>query len=163
MARTLAKLDYAGQLHTFVEAAGREDQQQSFITDEQLAGYAEHLPAAGAAAPKDHFSGMGEMNGREVFFSLPEPLSQVKLANALVPPEEAGTAQTRAADAAGAWEAEARSAFRSAMAPRRPAPPTKADACSSRSLAQMSFSLPASAARSSFTAPVTCPAFACRS
>ncbi len=110
MDRVLARLNYAGQVHTFVEAAGGADQQQSLITDEQLAGYAEHLPAV-AAAPTNHASGMGEMAGREVFFSPPEPLSPIKLANALVPLEEAGSAETRAADAAGAWEAEARFGF----------------------------------------------------
>ena len=77
MARTLAKLNYAGKIKTFVEVAGGAEQQKLFGSGESEAAM----------------------------------LPLVQLANGLVLPEAAGTAATRAADASGAWVAEARFGF----------------------------------------------------
>ena len=84
MDRTLARLNFEGRLKGFVEAAGGVEQQQ-LMTD-----------------------GKPLRQGIRAADVLTDP---VTLANALAPLDEAGNAETRAADAAGAWVAEVRFGF----------------------------------------------------
>lgn len=87
MQRTVAKLNYQGKVKTFIEVAGGVDQEKLFAVDE------------GA-------SKRGKSSDAENSL-----IGQVRLANAMVPPEQTGTAGTRAADAEGAWVAEVRFGF----------------------------------------------------
>ncbi len=97
MDRTLAKLNYAGQVHTFVEVAGGIDQQQ-------LIGTSANGSEAAPARRKRVASASDSVDSEAL-------LSPIELANATVPLDQAGTPETRAADAAGAWVAETRFGF----------------------------------------------------
>jgi hypothetical protein len=97
MDRTLAKLVYAGKVKATIEADGGEEQEIAF--------------PAGAAT---------DSSSRAEAF---HPLAPVDLANATELPSLAGTASTRAADAAGDWIAEVR--FGSPQRDGLPAPGTK--------------------------------------
>jgi Domain of unknown function (DUF5597)/Beta-galactosidase len=92
MDRTLAQLNYTGKVKTFIEPAGGADQEKLFTAD------AETHPNP-AKSKEDS----------------PRPdsalVSSLRLANATVPSESAGTPATRAADASGAWVAEVRFGF----------------------------------------------------
>ena len=83
MSRTIAALNYAGKVKTFIEVAGGADQERLF-----------------AVSP----SKPGERDEDAL-------ISPALLGNALVSLSEAGTLSTRAADASGAWVAEARFGF----------------------------------------------------
>ena len=91
MDRTLAKLGFEGRIRTFIEISGGVDQETIF---EPNTGRPASRPSRTAPAMT-----------REV------PISPVNLANAMVPPADAGNAATRAADAAGDWVAEVRFGF----------------------------------------------------
>ena len=82
MQRTVARLSFDGKIKTFLEVAGGKDQEKVF---------------PGKAACSSSVEG-----------ALLDP---ARLANAMVPIEQAGTAATRAADACGDWVAEARFGF----------------------------------------------------
>jgi Domain of unknown function (DUF5597)/Beta-galactosidase len=86
MDRTLAQLNYAGKIKTFIELAGGADQEKIFTPG----------PAANST----------DSSGQES--ALIDPL---RLANATVPLDTVGTPATRAADASGAWVAEVRFGF----------------------------------------------------
>ena len=86
MDRTLAQLNYAGKIKTFIERAGGVDQEKIF-------------PSGQNAKDAD----LSEQN-----HALVDP---VRLANATVPLDLAGTPATRAADASGAWVVETRFGF----------------------------------------------------
>jgi Domain of unknown function (DUF5597)/Beta-galactosidase len=86
MNRTLAQLNYAGKIKTFIELAGGVDQEKLFTA------------ALGTNNTDFH--------GQES--ALIDP---VNLANATVSLDTAGTPGTRAADASGAWVAEVRFGF----------------------------------------------------
>ena len=83
MSRTVARLNYAGKVKTFVELAGGADQQKLFAA-EGLKGRWQEEDAL---------------------------VSPALLGNALLPLDEAGNPATRAADAGGAWIAETRFGF----------------------------------------------------
>ena len=83
MDRTLAKLVYAGKVKTFVEKTDGVNQEQVFTAE-----------------------GQGSQGNSDA--ALIEPM---RLANAMVPLDEAGTPATRGADASGAWVAEVRFGF----------------------------------------------------
>jgi hypothetical protein len=102
MDRTIAKLNYAGQVKTVVEAAGGADQEMQF--SESL-----HSAKPGAAG------GVGVVSS--------EFVNPVSLANATVAVAEAGTPSTRAADSSGTWIAEVR--FGLPQRDGEPAPGTK--------------------------------------
>ncbi len=87
MSRTLAQLNFAGKIKTFVEDAGGADQEQMF--------------AAGSIGRSENGH-----SGND-----PALLDAAALANAMVPLDQAGTVATRAADAAGDWVVEARFGF----------------------------------------------------
>jgi hypothetical protein len=86
MDRTLAQLNYAGKVKTFIELAGGVDQEKLFTA----------TPTSKSADPTGPASPL---------------ISPVRLANATVPLDTAGTAATRAADADGDWVAEVRFGF----------------------------------------------------
>ena len=88
MDRTVARLNFEGKVKTAIEVAGGSDQEMLF---------------AGKQAGKSS----GENAARTADALLPPG----RLANAMVPLAETGTAATRAADASGAWIAEARFGF----------------------------------------------------
>ncbi|HEY0786060.1 MAG TPA: DUF5597 domain-containing protein [Acidobacteriaceae bacterium] len=98
MDRTIAQLVYAGKVKTFVESAGGVDQEKVFA---------------------------GKTSGRASDAAGGALISPVTLANALVPLDEAGTAETRAADAGGAWVAEARFGFPQRDGEAAPGSPAK--------------------------------------
>ena len=119
MDRTIAKLNYAGQVRAFVEAAGGADEQELLMTNAQIGAYAEQVSKKQSG--KDVPAVGGAQTQTEL--TLPEPLSPVVLANATMPITEAGTPRTRAADASGAWVAEVR--FGLPQRDGEPAPGTK--------------------------------------
>ena len=86
MDRTLAQLNYAGKIKTFIELAGGVDQEKLFTADPNMKNTALSGPNSALIDP-----------GR--------------LANATVPLDMVGTPATRAADASGAWVAEVRFGF----------------------------------------------------
>lgn len=86
MDRTLAQLNYAGKVKTFIELAGGADQEKLFT-----------------AGPNSKSS---ELSG-----SASPLIGPMRLANATVPLDAAGTSATRAADAEGDWVAEVRFGF----------------------------------------------------
>lgn len=86
MDRTLAQLNYAGKVKTFIELAGGVDQEKLFTT-----------------GPNTNNT---DLSGQES--ALIDP---IRLANATVSLDNAGTPATRAADASGAWVAEVRFGF----------------------------------------------------
>lgn len=90
MARTIAKLNYAGKVKTALDAGGDADQQVLFTPD---------------LARSKKGSRPSAVNTTDVL------LEPSLLANATVAPEEAGNGATRAADAAGDWVAEVRFGF----------------------------------------------------
>jgi hypothetical protein len=85
MARTIAGLTFAGRVKTAIEAAGGADQDLLFEGPSD------------AATPKSQAAGSSQ--------------DAVALANATIPPSQAGTAATRAQDASGAWVAEVQFGF----------------------------------------------------
>ena len=91
MQRTLARLNYAGKVKTFIEVAGGADQEKLFSANEEAAEGAVKQPGS---------SGDGSAL-----------ISPMRLANAVTSMDQVGTAETRAADAAGAWVAEVRFGF----------------------------------------------------
>jgi hypothetical protein len=86
MDRTLAQLNYAGKIRTFIELAGGVDQEKLFTADPNM----KHTDLSG---PNSALIDPG------------------RLANATVPLDVVGTPATRAADASGAWVAEVRFGF----------------------------------------------------
>ena len=93
MDRTIAKLNYAGQVRTAIEVAGGPEQELLFARSMQAA-------ERGSQAASGSRADAGAV-----------VMSPVALANATVPVAEAGTPATRAADASGAWVAEVRFGF----------------------------------------------------
>lgn len=91
MQRTIARLNYAGKVKTFIEVAGGTEQEKLFSSNEEAAEGAVKQPGS---------SGEG--------IAL---ISPMRLANAMVPLDQVGTAETRSADATGAWVAEVRFGF----------------------------------------------------
>jgi hypothetical protein len=91
MDRTLAKLNFEGKIRAFLENAGGVDQQALFLSDT--------MPID-TKRPRTSSVMMDQVL-----------ISPLNLANASVPPGEAGNAATRAADAAGDWVAEVRFGF----------------------------------------------------
>ena len=92
MDRTVAKLNFAGQVQTAIEVAGGAEQELLFERPSDATVVRHRAESTAAAA-----SGV-----------LP---SAETLANATVPLAAAGTPATRAADASGAWSAEIRFGF----------------------------------------------------
>ena len=89
MARTVAKLNFAGQVRTAIEAAGGPEQELVFETgSDAQAGRSGQDGGSPARAPREISPGA------------------VMLANATVPPDQAGTPATRAQDASGDWAVE---------------------------------------------------------
>jgi hypothetical protein len=86
MDRTLAQLNYRGKVKTFIELAGGVDQEKLFTPGPNGKG----ADSTGSASPL---------------------ISSLRLANATVPLEAAGTPATRAADTEGDWVAEVRFGF----------------------------------------------------
>jgi hypothetical protein len=86
MDRTLAQLNYAGKVKTFIELAGGVDQEKLFTASVNSKG-------ADSTGPSSAL------------------ISALRLANATVPLDVAGTPSTRAADAEGDWVAEVRFGF----------------------------------------------------
>ncbi len=86
MDRTLAQLNYAGKVKTFIELAGGVDQEKLFTAGTN----SKSTDLTGSASPL---------------------ISPVRLANAAVPLDAAGSPATRAADAEGDWVAEVRFGF----------------------------------------------------
>ena len=86
MDRTLAQLNYAGKIKTFIELAGGVDQEKLFTADPNIKST--------------------DLSGQNT--ALIDP---VRLANATVPLDMVGTPATRAADASDAWIAECRFGF----------------------------------------------------
>ncbi len=86
MDRTLAQLNYAGKIKTFIELAGGVDQEKLFTASPNSKG----ADSTGSSNPL---------------------ISAPRLANATVPLDAAGTPATRAADADGDWVAEVRFGF----------------------------------------------------
>lgn len=86
MDRTLAQLNYKGKVKTFIELAGGVDQEKLFT-----------------AGPDSRTTDSAE--------STSALISPLRLANATVPLDTAGTPATRAADADGDWVAEVRFGF----------------------------------------------------
>jgi hypothetical protein len=82
MDRTIAQLTYTGKVKTFIEQAGGPEQEKLFIAGKE----AHDVPESALISP-------------------------LRLANATVPLETAGTPATRAADASGAWVADVRFGF----------------------------------------------------
>ncbi len=90
MDRTIAKLNFGGQVQTAIEAAGGAEQELLF-----------ERPSDGNAADTRATAA----HSGEIF------LNTERLANATVPLSDAGTPATRAADASGAWAAGIRFGF----------------------------------------------------
>jgi hypothetical protein len=86
MDRTLARLTYTGKVKTFIEKAGGVDQEKLFSAGADTAT----TDVTGQASPL---------------------IDPVRLANATVPLDAAGTLASRTADAAGAWVIEVRFGF----------------------------------------------------
>ena len=84
MNRTVARLNYAGKVKSFIEVAGGADQEKLFTVGQEV-----EAKTGGESAL----------------------IGSVRLANAMVTLQQAGTPATRAADASGAWIAEARFGF----------------------------------------------------
>jgi hypothetical protein len=100
MDRTLAQLTYAGKVKAFIEPAGGVDQEKLFTAD-----------------PETHPNTVtSKGDSSELESAL---ISPIRLANATVSFETAGTPATRAADASGAWVADVRFGF-----PQRDGQPT---------------------------------------
>jgi hypothetical protein len=91
MNRTLAQLTYTGKVKAFIEPAGGADQEKLFTDVE--------------AHPNAVMSKADSSGPESALISL------IRLANATVSLETAGTPATRAADASGAWVAEVRFGF----------------------------------------------------
>jgi Domain of unknown function (DUF5597)/Beta-galactosidase len=92
MDRTLAQLSYSGKVKAFVEPAGGIDQEKLFTAGTEM------QPNT-AASKADSFGPEGAL------------INPIRLANATVSLETAGTPATRAADANGAWVVEVRFGF----------------------------------------------------
>jgi hypothetical protein len=86
MDRTLAQLIYTGKVKTFIENAGGADQEKLFTAGQEPA----RTDVPGQESPL---------------------IDAVRLANATVPLDAAGTSASRAADANGDWVAEVRFGF----------------------------------------------------
>jgi hypothetical protein len=85
MDRTLAQLNYAGKVKTFIELAGGVDQEKLFTTGSNMS-----TDSSVQESPL---------------------IAPLRLANATVSLDTAGTLATRSADASGAWVAEVRFGF----------------------------------------------------
>ncbi len=117
MDRTIAKLTYAGQVQTAIEAAGGAEQALVFANNAPPGGrqFRETVSLTRAGTP-----GSALLSDEEPRKPGEDPVS---LANATVPMEMAGTRATRTADASGAWVAEVR--FGLPQKDGEPAPGTK--------------------------------------
>lgn len=138
MDRVLAKLSFDGRLRGFVEAADKTDQELVF-------GPVSRGEAARRST--DHDAAL---------------LNAGRLANALVSPEEAGNAATRAADEQGDWVVEARFGFPQHDGQAAPGNPNKLGRILVAQLSDNEFLLTAWAGPCSFIVRVFCQASACR-
>jgi hypothetical protein len=87
MDRTLAQLTYTGKVKAFIEQTGGPEQEKLFTADKEA----------------------HDIEARDG--SQSALISPIRLANATVPLETAGTPATRAADTSGAWVADVRFGF----------------------------------------------------